>query len=181
MKFHRTPIEVDAVKMTCDFALDGQKGKPGDYLVTFGNGDQYIYSPDSFNEMFAEGAFEAEPQPSSIPCEFTRRTVAAAPSRPEDFDRDEQQTSVAACFTCGEDVRVSQMDALKNCPACASKYILKPAAESLPVVAPEQSNGPRIVLCPACGGPGPAERMNADGCFRCDPGLMAEAMASVGG
>lgn len=178
MKFHRTPIEVDAVKMTCEFSIGIDKGKPGDYLVTFGNGDQYIYPPDAFAEMFEPGAFA--PSPVWVADEIIRRNVGAAPVRPEDFDRDEQQTSVAACFTCGEDVRVSQMDALKNCPACASKYVLKPADDTSASPVAKSDSGPRIVLCPNCGGPGPAERMNENGCFRCDPALMAEAMAAMG-
>lgn len=181
MKYHRTPIEVDAVQMTVDFMFGQESHRAGDYLVTFADGRQEVFGKERFEAEYAEGAFQSSPV--RVADEFIRRNVGYAMTipRPEDFDRDEQQTSTGVCFTCGEDVRVSQMDALKNCPACASKYILKPAAESMPVTTQDNANGPRIVLCPACGGPGPAERMNENGCFRCDPGLMAEAMAAVGG
>jgi predicted Zn-ribbon and HTH transcriptional regulator len=184
MKYHRTPIEVDAVCMAADFVVGEQEGRAGDYLVTFEDGRQVVFDVGSFSSMFALGSYD---EPVSIANKFIRRHVAPDKvipftGTPEDAEREENQTSEAACFTCGEDVRVSQMDALRNCPACASNYVLKPAnVEVVKPAAIPAAAGPQIVLCNTCGAPGPAERMNASGCFRCDPELMVQAMAQIGG
>jgi DNA-directed RNA polymerase subunit RPC12/RpoP len=183
MKYHRTPIEVDAVCMAADFVVGEQEGRAGDYLVTFEDGRQVVFDSGSFSSMFALGSFDA---PVASVDRALRRNVSPDKvipftGTPEEAEREENQTSEAACFTCGEDVRVSQMDALRNCPDCARKYVLKQAdAEVVKPAAIPATAGPQIVLCNTCGAPGPSERMNARGCFRCDPELMAQAMAQMG-
>lgn len=97
----------------------------------------------------------------------------------EDFEREEHQTGVISCATCGADVQVSKANELRDCPACAGKYKLV-NKQVEPELVTDQEKVLDIVLCHNCGAPGPRMRMTETGCFRCDPEMMAKAMMEVG-
>lgn len=163
MIYRSRPEEVDAIELSEGISLNGMKGKPGDFLVHFKNGELSIHAREQFLNMY-------EPETAPIKVETQKPFVRIAdprdlPGGEPDKDAlakikaENEQTSELCCFTCHEDVKASEVDEDKNCPKCATK--------KQPTGYDKKS---LIGVCEECGEPAFPESLKEGVCLTCRGG-----------
>jgi len=147
MKYRLKPEEVDAFQIDRLVSVDGIPGNIGDYLVSR-SGKISVILKEIFEAMFEE-----------MPVGPTQKTFviplpAEKPSQEflDQMKKEDEQTSVMLCFTCGEEVKASQVDAEKNCPKCST------ATRTT-----KSKLNSSIGCCDHCGTPTFIDALNAEG------------------
>jgi hypothetical protein len=171
MRFFRKPEEVDAIQLSELVNIGGVQGEAGDYLVHHKSGSLMVVKKEAFEDNYTSeqeilsnfnqnvfmkveeiekvrpGVFSnIKPEPDEKELERIKARLKA----------EENQTSELCCFTCGEDVKASQVDSERNCPKCAKP---KPAATP--------NKNAVVGVCEECGSPAFPEAMKDGVCKAC--------------
>jgi len=157
MKYFRKPISIEAYMIPAN-------AREGDYLVIKKNECCEVISAEDFAREFSRSpsALVPVPKPDLEPEEEILtpppRKFPRMPLKPTEADiallkKQEAQTAVMCCATCGADVQVKDADANKDCPKCSTL--------------PKGTRKQVLIPCPSCGDLKQPHKIVAGKCVDC--------------